>query len=60
MDHMEEILCNCTGVTYQDVINAIENGATSFEEVQEATGCSTVCGACEDEARNFVSQMLKK
>lgn len=55
----EEIVCNCTSVTVRDIKDAIENGAKSFEEVQEATHVSTVCGGCEDDVRALVEELLE-
>ncbi|MDS0527952.1 (2Fe-2S)-binding protein [Clostridium sp. SHJSY1] len=54
----EEVICQCTGVTVKDIKDAIENGAKSFEDVQEATEVSTVCGGCEDDVRQLVDQLL--
>ncbi len=40
------ILCRCTRVSRKAVVQAVAAGAASFEQVQSATGCATVCGAC--------------
>ena len=39
--------------------NAIENGADSFDEVQEATNCGKGCGSCLAEAKAVVEELLK-
>lgn len=52
------VLCGCMGVTKDDVIEAIENGAKSFEEVQEATQISTGCGACRENNEALVAELL--
>lgn len=57
---MEKVVCNCMNVTVGDLYEAIQNGATTFEEVQEATEVSTICGACEEEARGIVEQLLEE
>jgi bacterioferritin-associated ferredoxin len=54
-----EIVCQCTSVTVKDIKDAIENGAKSFEEVQEATQVSTVCGGCEDDVKALVEELLE-
>ncbi len=54
----EKIVCNCTGVTIGDIRAAIENGASTFDEVQEVTGVSSVCGQCLDYAQNVVKSIL--
>ncbi len=56
----EKIACNCMNVTYGMIIDAVEDGAATFEEVQEATNCSNGCGACEDFIRSFVSELVSQ
>lgn len=46
------------GVTIGDIRAAIENGAKDFDEVQEITGVSSVCGRCRDYAENVVKAIL--
>ena len=47
--NLDEIVCNCTGVTKGMIKEAVEAGASTLEDVQEATGAGTVCGACLEE-----------
>ncbi len=54
----DKIVCTCMGVTVGDIREAIENGASDFEEVQETTGVSDVCGQCRDYAENVVKAIL--
>ncbi|MCC8069981.1 MAG: (2Fe-2S)-binding protein [Ruminococcus sp.] len=56
----DTVICNCYGVTTEDIENAIKNGATSFEEVQEITGVGTGCGACISTAESLVNELLRK
>ncbi len=42
----DEVVCNCMGVTASEIIDAINSGAGTIEEIQEATGAGTVCGGC--------------
>jgi bacterioferritin-associated ferredoxin len=39
-------VCLCTGATERDVLEAIEAGASSVEEVSHCTGAGTRCGSC--------------
>ena len=48
-------ICLCTAVTESDVAVSIEAGASSFEEVQFATGLGTCCGQCSAYAREHVA-----
>ena len=53
MDH-DKIVCSCMGVTNGMIKEAIEAGAVTLEEVQEATGAGTVCGACNDDIQHLI------
>lgn len=61
--NMEKIICNCMNVTTGRIKEAVDSGADTLEAVQEATGASTVCGAClgdvEQLVKYFVSQRDK-
>lgn len=46
-------------VSVRDIKTAIEAGASSFQEVQDATGAGTVCGACNDVLESVVEQLLR-
>ena len=46
-------------VSVRDIKTAIEAGASSFQEVQDATGAGTVCGACNDVLEGVVEQLLR-
>jgi bacterioferritin-associated ferredoxin len=39
-------VCLCNGVTHRDILEAIEAGASSVEEVAHCTGAGTRCGSC--------------
>lgn len=56
----DTIICNCYGVTFGDIKNAIENGAKSFDEVQEITGLGTACGKCIDTGKKLVNSLISK
>lgn len=54
----DKLVCNCVGVTVADIREAIKKGASNFDEVQEATGVSSVCGECREYAENVVKEIL--
>ena len=37
-------VCLCRGITEEQIIEAVKNGATSYEDVKEATGAGA--GGC--------------
>lgn len=54
----EKLVCNCTGVTVGDIRKAVADGAKTFEELQDATGVSTVCGSCREYAENVFKAIV--
>ena len=56
----DEVVCGCLNLTVQDIKNAIENGAKSYEEVEEATSVGTACGQCIDDVKALVDELLAK
>lgn len=49
-----KVLCICRGITEADIKKAVENGAETLDEVIDATGCCTRCGACTREIQDFM------
>jgi NAD(P)H-nitrite reductase large subunit len=54
-----QIVCGCMKVTAKDIVNAIKNGAKSFEEVQTVTKVGTGCGNCLESNKALVALLLK-
>lgn len=47
-----DLICLCKGVERDTIINAIKDGADTFEKVREATGAGAgFCGASRCRAR---------
>ena len=55
---MEKIVCNCYSITNGTIKEAVDNGARTLEEVQEATGAGTACGACLDDIQHLVDEFV--
>lgn len=55
---MEKIVCNCFSVTNGMIKEAVDNGATTLEEVQEATGAGTACGVCCEDVQRLVDEFV--
>ncbi|CUU48229.1 (2Fe-2S)-binding protein [Clostridium beijerinckii] len=53
-----KIVCGCFKITEQDLRNAINNGASSFEEVQAITKVGTGCGRCVNGNKDLVNRLL--
>lgn len=53
---LNEVVCTCLGVTKGAIKEAVEAGSHTLEEVQEATGAGTVCGACLDDIKQLIEE----
>ena len=51
-------VCLCKAVSDHDIHGAVEQGVSSFEELQAQLEVSTVCGTCECEAKSVFDQKL--
>lgn len=51
---MDKTVCYCMSVTNGMIKDAVYSGASTLEEVQAATGASTVCGACMENVQRLV------
>ncbi len=58
--NLELMVCPCKQVTLGDLVNTVKNGASTFEEVQEVTGVSTVCRGCKVKAQALVENLLEE
>ena len=47
-------ICSCLGITDKDISTAFQNGAKSWEALQQATKIGTVCGGCKDKAKELL------
>lgn len=57
---LDKIVCNCLGVTNGMIKDAVDAGASTLEEVQDATGAGTACGACIEDVERLVEQFVKE
>lgn len=56
--NMDKVVCDCLSVTIGMIKDAIDSGAGTVEEVQDITGAGTVCGACLDDVKRVVEELL--
>lgn len=56
----DKIVCNCLNITNGMIKDAIDAGASTLEEVQEATGAGTICGACIEDVQHLVEQFTNE
>lgn len=58
--NLDKVVCNCLNITNGMIKDAVDAGASTLEEVQEATGAGTVCGACLEDVKHLVEQFLNE
>lgn len=51
------IICTCQDVDYDTIKKAIQDGAKTVDDIMEATGAGTVCGACIDEIEEIIQEV---
>lgn len=59
MDY-DKIVCSCMGVTNGMIKEAVESGAVTLEEVQDATGAGTACGVCNDDIQHLIDEFTSQ
>jgi bacterioferritin-associated ferredoxin len=60
MEIKDSPLCYCTRTTAAKILDLIEQGKNSLEEIINSTGVTTGCGACDYEVAKLVEQELNK
>ncbi|GAB2792632.1 hypothetical protein GCM10027040_18500 [Halomonas shantousis] len=53
-------VCICKGVTDREIRETVAEGARSWREVREATGCATQCGKCACLGKKIVSETVAR
>ncbi len=48
------VICHCLGITDKDIEAAYQNGAHTWEQLQQATKIGTVCGSCKEKAEELL------
>lgn len=57
---LEKTVCFCMGVTNGMIKDAVDAGASTLEEVQDATGAGTVCGGCLEDVKRLVEEFVQE
>lgn len=52
--NLDKVVCNCLSVTNGMIKDAVDNGASTLEEVQAITSAGTVCGSCIENVQRLV------
>jgi len=52
-------VCLCKNVTDHRIRGVVEDGARSWREVQQATGCGTQCGKCACTGKDITREAIR-
>lgn len=55
----DEIICNCVGTTVKDIMEAMDHGAKTVEDIEEMTQAGTICGACIADIEALMEKLKK-
>lgn len=58
--NLDNIVCDCLGITNGMIKDAVYAGANTLEEVQETTEVGTVCGACIESVEELIDHFVKE
>lgn len=53
-------VCVCSAVSDRQIENAIDEGITSFEAMQDELGVAKACGTCSCEVKRVLQDRLSK
>jgi len=52
------LVCTCMGVMRSEIVEAIEAGAQTFQELSEKLGVGTGCSSCVQEVHDLLKDKL--
>lgn len=55
----DNVICYCLNIRESDIVKAIENGAKTLDEIQNATGAGTACGSCIGDIEELLANYNK-
>lgn len=56
----EDLICVCMTVTRGEIRAAVQNGASTIQELKSTLFCCTGCGTCEPKVRALLEEELAK
>jgi bacterioferritin-associated ferredoxin len=57
LDRPDFLVCTCFGIMHSEIVKAIEDGADSFDALQESLLVGTGCSSCVSEIRSIVQEV---
>lgn len=59
-NEQDYVVCGCNNVWRDEIVKAIEQGATTVEAIKEKTLASTGCGTCQPEVERILKDLQQK
>ncbi|MFH0828026.1 MAG: iron-sulfur cluster assembly scaffold protein [Candidatus Omnitrophota bacterium] len=59
-EEKEHIICQCLGITNDEIENAVLEGARNYYQLQERTKIGTVCGKCKEKSLELLGKYKAK
>lgn len=54
------LVCECYDIYVEDIKNALENGADSFEDLGRSMRLGVLCSACIGDSKKVISELRKE
>lgn len=54
------MVCFCYSISEQEIIDAINKGASSLMDVRRETYANTGCGGCREDVKRLLNKYVKK
>ena len=54
------LVCECYDIYFEDIKNALENGADSFEDLERSMRLGVLCSACIGDSKKVISELRKE
>lgn len=59
MRNLNEIICHCNEITYETILKAIQNGATTVSDITDMTDAGNACGYCIETLEEILEELEK-
>lgn len=54
------LVCTCLGVMYSDIVQTIQEGADTYQKLQDILLVGTGCNSCVAEVKDILSEELNQ
>jgi NAD(P)H-nitrite reductase large subunit len=58
MKGKNEPICICNNVSFRQIEDCVDAGATSYEDILEKTGAGSVCGGCIERIEDILNNLM--